>query len=324
MQVTEHNNITSLCTLIDDINRSGNDAWIIACVKKDYLKPITNEAFLAAIRPSLHKTNMTHIYWGEKSQIYIAWEGEQKAIYKNLRSIIGATMMRPGLMVEPASILSYFDPRAQGEQIKIGLDKIVKKPTKAEQASNGNDPLGIDDTDETEAQLLNESDNTLVLSPAEHKHFNELKEQKLYRKQIHILVLEDQAFSQKLICEIIRGVRPVGRDTLVIDAVSCLQEAWKLFIKKGHDIAFIDLIVPDGSGHALAQAIKELDPMTHTIIVTANNYDEELSVAQQNNVNGFIAKPYNKKQIIDHIEKYMADLKARSKGTRRATIDRLK
>ena len=49
---------------------------------------------------------------------------------------------------------------------------------------------------------------------------------------------------------------------------------------------------------------------------------EELNIARQNKVDGFIAKPYNKKQILDCIEK--CTLKTRMKGISRGSAGRLR
>ena len=57
------------------------------------------------------------------------------------------------------------------------------------------------------------------------------------------------------------------------------------------------LNLTDGSGHTLARAIKEVDPNSQVIIITANHHEDEIKVARQNNVDGFITKPYNKKRI---------------------------
>ncbi len=88
------------------------------------------------------------------------------------------------------------------------------------------------------------------------------------------------------------------------------QEAWDIYLKTAPDIVFIDLHLADGSGHALAQAIKEIDAKSYVIVVTANNYTEEIDVANQNNVDAFIAKPYNKKTILDCIEKYITTFRS--------------
>lgn len=105
----------------------------------------------------------------------------------------------------------------------------------------------------------------------------------------------------------------------MIDAVQGIQDAWKVYLKGAPDIVFVDLGLIDGSGHTLARAIKELDSTACVIIVTANNYEEELGVARQNNVDGFITKPYNKKQIIDCLERYIGTLKSQTKGANRGS-----
>lgn len=323
MNVIEYSNISTMTSLLDQIKQEKKETWIIACIKREYLKPMTNEALLAAIKPGIHRFNTTRIYWDEKKLIYVAWEGDLKATYKSLRGIVTAVLVNPALKVEPSSVMSYIVPHIDGAALKEELTREAKKASEAMRAHEKYDPLGFDE-DIEEQEIEQGSSNDLVISAEEVQQFNELRQQRPYRKNLQVLVMEDQIFSQKLLCEIIRSSRPNNRDSIAIDAVTTMQDAWKLFIKKAHDIAFIDLLVPDGSGHALAQAIKELDPVTHVIIVTVNNYDEEINVAQQNNVDGFVAKPYNKKQIIDCIDKYTNDMKSRSKGTGRGSADRLR
>jgi CheY-like chemotaxis protein len=320
MDITEHNSVAPLLTLLDKIALAANEAWILAIVRKEYLKPVTNEAFLMAVRSCFKNAGTVHIFWGSEKKVYIAWNGEQKNTYKLLRSAVGSALIKPGVTIESSSLISYVDLPAQSEQLRTELKAEVKK-TGVAATANTADLRGWHDEDKNN-ELTRGSTNQLSITAEEFQNFNENKMQRIYRKQMQILVVEDQLFSQKLLCEIIRSVKPAERDAIAIDAVTGIQDGWKQFIKKAHDIAFLDLVVVDGSGHTLAQAIKELDATTCVIIVTANNYEEELGVAQQNNVDGFITKPYNKKQILDYITHYSAGLKARTKGTGHGSADR--
>jgi CheY-like chemotaxis protein len=126
-----------------------------------------------------------------------------------------------------------------------------------------------------------------------------------------MLVVEDQHFSQKLLCEILRGVRtPNSNESPTIEVTEYIQDAWMMFVKNAPDITFIDLVLQDGSGHTLARAIKEVDPQSRVVIVTANSHEGEIEVARQNNVDSFITKPYNKKQILDCATNYIATIRS--------------
>lgn len=324
MDIIEHRGVTPLIALIDEINRGERGKWIIACIKKEYLKIITNEAFLLVVRPALQNAETVHIYFASGKHIYIAWNGELKSVFKQLRGVVAAILVQPGSTVEPSTIISYIDPYTDNADLKATLkeeatasEKHVTVLEKKKTSGRGleNDPLGWDDDEDDNNQ--GDMDNlspSLTATPEQISQFMSIKSQRSFRKQINILVVEDQFFSQKLLCDIIRGAKMTGFDSPVVDTAEGLDGAWGIFLKKAHDIVFIDLGLRDGSGHTLTRAIKELDPATLTIIVTANNYEEELNVAQQNNADGFIAKPYNKQQILNCIEKFISTAKGRGKG----------
>ena len=171
-----------------------------------------------------------------------------------------------------------------------------------------------DDFDFENAEADQMDDASSLTATLEHvTHYNKFRNEKPYRKQLHILIAEDFVFSQKLLAGIIRGARNQAGESPSADIVATAREAWNLFLKKAPDICFVDLRLADGSGHTLARAMKEVDPLAYIIVVTANNFEEEIAVARQNNVDGFIVKPYTKKQILDAIEKYKTIAKAASK-----------
>lgn len=277
--------------------------WGVAVVKRHYLRAMTNEAFLMAVRPVLQGVEEAHIaYSGEQNSgeqsIYIAWKGKQKLIYKLLRNLASTSLMRPGLSVDAEVLVTYFDPARHMDGLKAFLGS--EKPA----ADYGE--INIDDLEDDDEEEEDQSPAALRVSPEQISLFQEASGQKPYRRQLHILVVEDQIFSQKLLSEILRGVRVRNNnESPFIDAVQGVREAWKIFLKKAPDITFVDLNLIDGSGHTLARAIKELDPQSQVIIVTANNFEEELNVARQNNVDGFITKPYNKQQILDGVGRYV-------------------
>lgn len=315
MPIHEHNTSTPL---IDVISRPdfAREEWGITVIKRNYLRAMTNEAFFLAVRPVFQGIEEVHIAYDGDESIYVAWRGKQKTIYKLLRNLVSTGLMRPGLTVDAGVLVSYLDPNQRLDEIKLLL---------ADGAAGTNvdsDEAGLDDFEDDTAEEVAQGPAALRVSPEQIELFHEACAQKAYRRQLHILVVEDQVFSQKLLLEILRGVRVRNNNEgPMIDAVQSVRDAWKIFLKKAPDMVFVDLNLIDGSGHTLARAIKELDPQSQVIIVTANNFEEELNVARQNNVDGFIAKPYNKKQILDSIGRYVEATKP-AKGQRRGSISR--
>ncbi len=325
MDVTEYNSIGPLIALIDEIIHANDGLWGIACIKRDYLKPVTNEAFILAVTPALQVAHTVNIFFIANKRIYIAWSGERKAVYKHLRNLVMATLGQAGMAVEASAVISYVDPRARGVDLKATLkaeNKELEAVAGGRKAVNksaaASDEDGFDFDDDGPQPQTAGPVVSLSVTPEQVDRFRDVKNQRPYRKHLEILVVEDQLFSQKLLCDIIRSAR-TSSEAPVVDAVQGIQDAWKLFLRKAHDILYVDLGLIDGSGHALARAVKELDPMAQVVIVTANNYEEELGVARQNNVDGFIAKPYNKKQILECIDKCMAGRKGSTRGGARGS-----
>jgi CheY-like chemotaxis protein len=242
-------------------------------------------------------------------------EKPKKSIYRQLRALIAAAFTRPGFTIEPTVMVAYIDPLNSGGALK---DALKSKSDSADSLFDAAESLPVPNDiggDDDNLSLSAGTKPALIATSAQAEHYNQVREQKPYRKQLQLLVVEDQIFSQKLLCEILRSARVKNNnETPMIDAVSGIHDAWKTYLKKVPDLTFIDLGLADGSGHTLARAIKELDPTSYVVIVTANNYEEELSVARQNNVDGFISKPYTKKQIFDCIERYVGGSKTHVKG----------
>ena len=317
--IVEHDTPAALAPLIDRICAQ-DEPWGVAVIRRDFLRPMTNEAFVLSIRAIMvNGAEIAHVFYINDKNITVVWQGKQKSTYLNLRAYVGSTLVQQGVNVEPSVLMSYVDPRAKAEDLKASLRAIkIEAAGSVEQDDLGDVP---DDGFEAVNQGFNQ-DPALKASQEQVELFREISSQKPYRAQLQLLVVEDQIFSQKLLCEILRGVRMRNNnESPGIDAVQGIHDGWKIFLKKAPDIIFIDLNLPDGSGHTLARAIKELDPRSRVIIVTANNYEEELGVARQNNVDSFIAKPYNKKQILTCVDSYINSCKNNGRGALRGSTD---
>ncbi len=310
MKIVEHSGLAPFTSLMDEMEQDPSIPWGMARVKKNYLRSITDQAFILATTPVLQEADLIHIFFIDGKRTFLVWKSPQKSIYKRLRALIGTTLLQPGSKIQASVVVTPIDPQTRNEELKAAIKSGIE-------ALDGLfDNVQESATAEENEYDHNSTSNTqggpaaLVATSAQIEHYQQLCKEKRYRKQLHILVVEDQIFSQKLLCDVLRSVRAHNNnETPLVDAVDGIQEAWKLYLKKAPDISFVDLGLSDGSGHTLARAMKELDPGATIIIVTANNYEEELSVARQNNVDGFIGKPYNKKQIFDCIERYVGTFK---------------
>lgn len=120
--------------------------------------------------------------------------------------------------------------------------------------------------------------------------------QRTFRSKPHILIVEDQVFSQKILSKILSDFTHFIAES---SADALLQ-----YVEKCPDIVFLDIELPDLSGHTFAKFINKIDANAYVVMVTGNQYEDDIKTAKGNNVRGFIAKPYKKETILETIEKF--------------------
>jgi CheY-like chemotaxis protein len=64
--------------------------------------------------------------------------------------------------------------------------------------------------------------------------------------------------------------------------------------------------LPAADGHALAHKIKETDPNSYVVMLTASRERGDVERARQNRVDGFVTKPFSRQKISERIEHYRA------------------
>jgi CheY-like chemotaxis protein len=143
------------------------------------------------------------------------------------------------------------------------------------------------------------SDDRLVLTL--HKTVQLTKMQRVFRPQPHILIVEDQIFSQKVLTSILKDY--------TCHVAEGSGEALLLYMEKCPDIVFLDIELPDLNGHAFARLINKIDDDAYIVMVTGNQYQEDIKTARENKVKGYIAKPYEKDSILRTIAQYQRSKK---------------
>jgi CheY-like chemotaxis protein len=116
---------------------------------------------------------------------------------------------------------------------------------------------------------------------------------------LNILIVEDQDFSRKIMHDLL-----ARQYTYTCFSAKNAVEAIELYATYAPDIVFLDIGLPDFTGHEMAALIKQHDAQSHIIMVTASNFIKDVETAKKNNVQGYITKPYSKKKIEAAINHY--------------------
>ncbi len=117
------------------------------------------------------------------------------------------------------------------------------------------------------------------------------------RDKLEILIVEDMPFSLKLLEKALKG-------EYICYSADDIVPALSLYAEYAPDICFLDIDLPEGTGHDLASFINEIDPECYIIMVSANDWDHEMKIAEDNKVKDFIAKPYVMKDIYKSLDNY--------------------
>ena len=112
-----------------------------------------------------------------------------------------------------------------------------------------------------------------------------------------ILIVEDQPFSRTLL-------QGMLNKTHACYSAENAERALALYAEHVPCITFLDIELPGMSGHEIAAFLKENDPQSFIVMVTANNQESDVMIAHKNKVQGFIVKPYSRLSIMKAIDKY--------------------
>jgi CheY-like chemotaxis protein len=283
----ESNAETQFLTFIQDVNSQTSGSWGILAVEKSNLKPLSTDAFILALKPALEDAVKATVFF-LPTTIYIAWSGMQGRIEKQLQEIIAGLSFDP----YPDSIyMRYIDPVSKGNELhqhvcaEIAEAQRIQERATQEALNNFPSKMG----------LLEKIDFTSTgLNLPEYKT---LLEKKRHHEKLHTLIIEDQPFLRQLLYE-----------TLHVDhevfTASTVKEGLEIYLKEVPHIVFLDIGLPDASGHELARKLHEIDPTSYVVMVTGSRQREDVEEAKENGVHGFIVKPFSKGKIEEAIHRY--------------------
>jgi two-component system chemotaxis response regulator CheY len=114
------------------------------------------------------------------------------------------------------------------------------------------------------------------------------------RKSSEILIIEDDLFSQKL------AKNSIGSEHNV-SASSSGKEGLNNYLHIAPDLLFLDINLPDLTGHEVLKRVLEIDPDAYVIMLSGNGDKENVLNAMQQGAKGFIGKPFNKERLYQYI-----------------------
>jgi two-component system chemotaxis response regulator CheY len=125
---------------------------------------------------------------------------------------------------------------------------------------------------------------------------NEIDQRRSSRKSPHFMIIEDDVFSRRLVENVLQKQYPL---TGLGEATNSLQT----YSRIAPDLLFLDINLPDVTGHELLERIISIDPKAYVIMLSGNADRENIMQAMRKGAKGFVAKPFTKDKLFQYIER---------------------
>lgn len=111
-----------------------------------------------------------------------------------------------------------------------------------------------------------------------------------------IMIIEDDAFSRKL-------VENVLAKQFHLTGLGTADVALATYANLAPDILFLDINLPDVTGHELLEKIIRMDPNAYVVMLSGNADKANIMQAMGAGAKGFIGKPFTKEKLFQYIDR---------------------
>lgn len=111
-----------------------------------------------------------------------------------------------------------------------------------------------------------------------------------------LMVIEDDIFSRRLVENVLKKEFP-------LTSLGTAERALATYASVAPNVLFLDIDLPDVSGHELLQKMVALDPAAYIIMLSGNSDQANILQAMKAGAKGFIAKPFTRDKLLQYIER---------------------
>lgn len=146
--------------------------------------------------------------------------------------------------------------------------------------------------EKSDAEVL---DHSNLLQKIDKRLIESLKARRQSRMTPEVLIAEDDLFSCSLISSSLKRYNPVVKN-----------DGWGAvlgYVNRAPDVLFLDIDLPDISGHEVLDQILDIDPEAYVIMLSGHKDRENVVKAMALGAKGFIAKPFTRQKLYEYLEK---------------------
>jgi two-component system chemotaxis response regulator CheY len=138
----------------------------------------------------------------------------------------------------------------------------------------------------------------LLAYPINPEQITKLAEQRKTRSKPHVLFVEDDSFTRKLAGGVLEN------HVLTVYAQDG-REAVRQYAADLPNIVFLDIDLPDVTGHDVLEKIMQFDREAFVVILSGNGNKDNIVRALSRGAKGFISKPFTRERMLKYIDMYV-------------------
>jgi two-component system chemotaxis response regulator CheY len=237
----------------------------------------------------LFLSTLDNILLSDPGQAYICHDGDVFVIARTLTNKILSSLQTH--MTQKLGLASF---GGLADLFEIGIDAerlITLGRTKLE-----NRKIFEQKKLEKKKEELLPIEREKALQEISEQMISTLSKRRAARDEPEIMIVEDDAFSQKLVCNTLGN-----KYTVSVSGDG--QGAIMAYVTKAPDVLFLDIGLPDMDGHAVLERIFKMDPQAYVVMFSGNGNKENIMRALELGAKGFVGKPFTKEKLFQYIEK---------------------
>lgn len=143
---------------------------------------------------------------------------------------------------------------------------------------------------------LTERKRQAILSGADDVAQETIKHRREERKTPAVMIIEDDHFTRRLVENVLQKDYP-------ITGLGEVTHALDTYARIAPNLLFLDIDLPDVTGHELLEKIMTLDPDAYVVMLSGNADRDNIMQAMRRGAKGFVAKPFTKDKLLQYIER---------------------
>lgn len=114
--------------------------------------------------------------------------------------------------------------------------------------------------------------------------------------KLKILLVEDNGIFLNIVSELLSDH--------IVKGAKTIEEGMDKYKQFKPDITFLDIALPDGSGHDLLLKLKDYDKSAYVIMMTASRLKEDILKSMDEGAQGYVVKPFASDMLNECLKEY--------------------